>query len=286
MGPSLIKLVKQLLVIAFSLKSASVFAQVSYVEEIAPLDGVQIPRVKQEQLKGITPAGTIFKDCDKCPEMIVIPSGSFMMGSSSEVQVFKEKPQHLVNVQLFAIGKYEVTQDQYYDVIGANPSIYKGNTLPVEDLSWHDAQLYVHKLSRKTGKKYRLPSEAEWEYAARAGSNAQFFWGNDVKQASDYAWSWENSAGSSHPVGSKKPNQFGLFDIFGNASEWTQDCWNEDYSGAPTDGSAWTNGECSKRVLRGGAWNGYKWFFRSSGRNWSAAEFRNLGSGSRVALDL
>ena len=205
-----------------------------------------------------------FKDCAECPEMVVIPAGSFMMGSPPDLNpdpsskekfdpfpVDNQKPQHRVDIQSFAIGKYEVTQEQWYAVMGNNPSSNKGRTLPVENVSWDDAKLFVQKLSQKTGKNYRLPSEAEWEYATRAGSITQYFWGDDVKQANDYAW-YEGNSGGIKSVGLKKPNQFGLHDMIGNAWEWVQDCWNPSYIGAPTDGSWWQKGDCSSRVLRSG----------------------------------
>jgi len=199
--------------------------------------------------------------------MAMIPAGSFLMGSPpdpeqdpfSDAKPVKigetdEKPQHHVNIQSFAIGKYEVTQEQWYSVMGNNPSSNKGRTLPVENVSWDDAQLFVQKLSRKTGKKYRLPSEAEWEYAARGGSTTKYPWGNSDAELHVYAW-FSAIANSTNPVGLKKPNQFGLYDMLGNVWEWTQDCWNENYKGAPTDGSAWASGNCSERVVRGGSWD-------------------------------
>jgi hypothetical protein len=128
--------------------------------------------------------------------------------------------------------------------------------LPVERVSWDDAQTFVKKLSEKTGKNYRLPSEAEWEYASRAGSQTDFCFGNDAwTHLYEYAWFCDNSQGESHPCGEKRPNAFGLHDMYGNVWEWTADCWNCNYNGAPSDGSAWGSGDCSQRVRRGGSWD-------------------------------
>jgi len=213
--------------------------------------------------------GTTIKDCPECPEMVVLPGGSFLMGSppDSDPDPFSnerpkaigspdEKPQHRVQIQSFAIGKYEVTQQQWYAVMGNNPSQNKGRTLPVEQVSWDDVQQFIEKLNQKAGQKYRLPSEAEWEYAARAGTTTEWSHGNDESKLGNYAWYSANSARQPQEVGQKRPNAFGLYDMHGNVWEWTQDCWHDNYAGAPTDGSAWTTG-CTNRngVLRGGSWD-------------------------------
>lgn len=258
------------------------------------MEGVVIP--KAQPVQSVTP-GAVFKDCGECPEMVVIPAGSFMMGSPaadpfqnySETDAYKNKsqePQHLVNIKSFAIGKYPVTQEEWFVLMGDNPSSNKGRTLPVESVSWDDAQLYVKKMSQKTGKKYRLPTEAEWEFTARAGTTTQYFWGDDIKQVIDYAWCSENSGYQTHPVGLKKQNKFGLFDILGNVWQWTQDCWNPDYSGAPTDGSAWTNGECSQKVLRGGSLISFPKDLRVANRDWFPFSSRTYSNGFRIASDL
>lgn len=137
--------------------------------------------------------------------MINIPAGSFLMGSDPFTNIANhfEKPQHLVQIQAFAMGKYEVTQEQWHVVMGDNPSLNKGRKLPVENISWNEAVLFVQKLSQKTGKNYRLPTEAEWEYAARAGTTATYFWGDDKKQTKDYAWHDSISENKSQPVGLK-----------------------------------------------------------------------------------
>lgn len=242
--------------------------------------------------------GTVFKDCNDCPEMVMIPAGSFLMGSPpdplpdpfSDEKIEKkasldELPQRRVQIKSFTIGKYEVTQEQYYALMGVNPSRFKGRTLPVEQVSWKGAQEFVKKLSAKTGKNYRLPSEAEWEYAVRAGSTTDFSFGNDVKLLAEYAWFSENSDSKTHPVGLKKPNSFGLYDMHGNVWEWTQDCWNISYIGAPTDGSSWARGDCSLRVVRGGSWISIPSDLRSAYRIWVTSAIRFSNDGFRVARD-
>lgn len=272
-------------------------AQVSNVEGIKPMEGVSILKA-QVSLPLATKPGAVFKDCDECPEMVVIPAGSFNMGSPADpeqdpfsnakpvkVGEDSEKPQHRVDIQSFAIGKYEVTQEQWYAVMGNNPSSNKGRTLPVENLSWDDAQLFVQKLSQKTGKKYRLPSEAEWEYAARGGSTTTYPWGNSDSELHVYAW-FNAIANATNPVGLKPPNQFDLYDMVGNVWEWTQDCRNPTFIGAPTDGSVWTSGGCSLRVLRGGSWRNAPQNLRSATRDFHTTVFRDASVGFRVARAL
>ena len=173
--------------------------------------------------------------------------------------------------------------------MGNNPSIDIGSTHPVQRVSWTDAHLFIKKLTQKTGYLYRLPSEAEWEYATRAGTTTQFFWGDDDTQILDYVWSYRgtNYIKDFQPVGLKKPNQFGLFDLQSSLNQWTQDCWHENYIGAPTDGSAWTTG-CSGnlRMLRGGSWNYFPWGLRSVLRGRHTPDRRELYVGFRLAMTL
>ena len=275
----------------------NVFAQVSRSEGLSPIEGVVIPKALSSEPQVIKP-GAVFKDCDQCPEMVVIPAGSFLMGSPpdpkqdpfSNVNPEKiidddEMPQHRVSIQSFSIGKYEVTQEQWYAVMGKNPSSDKGRTLPVANISWDEAQVFVQKLSQKTGKSYRLPSEAEWEYAARGGNATTYPWGDSAAYLYDYAWTFENS-NELKSVGLKKPNQFGIYDMLGNVSEWTQDCKTANYSGSPTDGSAWTKGNCDWRVVRGGSFKGLGKESRPASRHATLPEWRFFFQGLRIARDL
>jgi len=230
-----------------------------------------------------------YKDCDDCPEMVVIPAGTFLMGSKADPFAAvpphtDEQPQHGVSVRSFSMGKFEITQEQWYAVMGTTPSNFKGRTLPVEMVSWNDTQEFVQKLIQKTGKRYRLPTEAEWEYAARAGTQTAYSFGDDASQLGRYASFFANSL-QSRPVGEKLPNSFGLHDMHGNVWEWTQDCWNISYNGAPADGSAWQSGRCLQRVLRGGSYGSNHHNLRSAFRiNMNASNGDSL-SGFRVARD-
>ena len=233
-------------------------------------------------------AGSTIKDCADCPEMVVIPAGSFEMGSN---ETSGEQPVHRVNLPGFLLGKTEVTQGQWKAVMGSNPSYFSqcGDDCPVENVRWDDAQDFAGRLSQKTGKTYRLPSEAEWEYAARAGTSTKWSFGDNESQLGDYAWYLGNSKrwfgkAQTQRVAQKRPNAFGLFDMHGNVWEWTQDCWHDNYTGAPSDGSAWTTGcSGSYRVLRSGAWGGFPALLRSSNRGGDSPGYRGGGNGLRLA---
>jgi formylglycine-generating enzyme required for sulfatase activity len=231
-------------------------------------------------------AGKTFKDCTECPDMVELPPGSFDMGSNTGEA--DEKPVHHVNiVQPFAIGKTEVTQAQWHAIMINDPSYFTtcGDTCPVEQVSWDDAQVFIRKLNAKTGKNYRLPSEAEWEYACRAG-NQQEYCGSD--NADNVSWNSYNSGSflvhSPHPVASKQANAFGLFDMSGNVWEWVEDGYHENYNGAPADGSAWKNG--AEHVLRGGSWGYDAKFSRASSRSKYGPNFRYFSYGFRLARTL
>jgi formylglycine-generating enzyme required for sulfatase activity len=210
-------------------------------------------------------------------ELIGLPGGEFTMGSDKGED--DEKPPHQVRVTPFAMGKFEVTQAQWRAVMGSLPDVsFKGDDRPVETVSWNDAQAFCRKLSQLTGKQFRLPTEAEWEYAARAGTTTEYSFGDDDKLLDQYAWYRNNSGDQTHPVGQKRSNQFGLYDMHGNVWEWVQDVWHDNYQNAPKDGSAWlSGGDSSYRVLRGGSWFGYSDFCRSANRG-------NFSPGVRVSF--
>jgi formylglycine-generating enzyme required for sulfatase activity len=187
-------------------------------------------------------------------ELVDIPSGSFTMGSND---YDNEKNPHQATLKAFQMSKYPINQKQYQAVIGKNPSNFKGDeNYPVESVSWHDAVRFCEELSKRIGQKVRLPTEAQWEYACRAGSTGKYCFGDDVNQLEKYAWYNENSGSKTHPVGEKLANSWGLHDMHGNVWEWCEDVWHENYNGAPVDGSAWlTGGDKDRRALRGGSWN-------------------------------
>jgi formylglycine-generating enzyme required for sulfatase activity len=235
------------------------------------------------------PTGKVIKDCADCPEMLAMPTGSFEMGSGADGPSSRERPLHQVKLPSFLLGRTEVTQGQWRAVMGNNPSVLKdcGNDCPVENISWDDAQQFATKLSQKTGKTYRLPSEAEWEYAARAGSKGQWGFGDDESQLGAHGWFSANSDTKTHPAGQKKANVIGLHDMHGNVWEWVQDNWHENYQGAPGDGSPWIKGgEQARRVIRGGAWISDPGSLRSANRSHDAARGRDSGAGLRIARDL
>ena len=230
------------------------------------------------------PPGEAFKDCEECPEMVVIPPGDFRMGSDHGDD--DEKPIHTVLIaRPFALAKTEVTQAQWRAIMGSNPSQFTncGDSCPVEKISWEDAQEYVRRLSAKTGKTYRLPSEAEWEYACRAGGTQAYCGGDNLDQI---AWYTENSKGTPHPVGGKRPNAFGLHDMTGNVWEWVEDCYGTSYDGAPADGGPWTPRECRRGLRRGGSWDSEPRISRASNRYWDEPSDRFSFYGFRPARTL
>jgi len=216
-------------------------------------------------------------------EVVLIPDGAFSMGSDSDAGI--EKPVRTVHIRSFRMMKYEVTQAQWTAVMGDNPSKFKSDDSPVEEVSWLDIQGFIEQLNHKTGKRYRLPSEAEWEYAARAGSQSDFNWNHDASAAYKYAWYKDNSDNITHSVGRKLPNSYGLHDMYGNVWEWVEDCWNKSYINAPSNGSAWKTGDCSQHVLRGGSWSSPPRKLRSSYRIRDASGKRHDYGGFRLAHD-
>lgn len=244
-------------------------------------------------------AAEAFRDCPECPEMIAVPAGSFAMGATKatdgEAKRY-EGPTRTVAVTRFAIGRYEVTFAEWDACVAAKGCSHKADDRgwgrgrrPVVNVSWQDASQYVRWLARKTGKPYRLPSEAEWEYAARARTGTPFWWGADAGSNLANCLVCGGAFGGSKtaPVGTFKPNAFGLFDVHGNAWEWVADCWHDGYAGAPADARAWVDGgNCKLRVLRGGSWISVARALRVSHREGYDPTFRYASNGFRVARDL
>lgn len=242
----------------------------------------------------------VFRDCPACPVMVEVPAGTYMMGTSVDDPegYLGERPRHSVAIgSRFAVGVYEVTFAEWDACVegggcgghGADDSGWGRGTRPVSGLSWEDARAYVSWLSERTGAAYRLLTEAEWEYVARAGTETQWYWGTSEETRCQYANAegikpcYDGYESETAPVGLFEPNAFGLYDVVGNVWEWTEDCWKKDYSGAPADGSAWQSGDCSHRVMRGGAWNLHSGYLRSAARGWSLAGVRGGNKGFRVA---
>jgi formylglycine-generating enzyme required for sulfatase activity len=230
-------------------------------------------------------------------KLVLIPKGTFMMGSpASEQGRDDDETQHEVTIsEDYYLGVFEVTQGQYEKVMGTNPSYFPKRVIgksdssmyPVEKVSWEDAVEFCKKLSdlpeeKKAGRVYRLPTEAEWEYACRAGSKSAYSFGADSTSLGDYAWFGENSGNQTHPVGEKKANAWGLYDMHGNVWEWCSDCWGKYPKGSVSDPSGPSEG--SYRVNRGGCWGIGAADCRSANRSWLDPSIRNYGYGFRVAL--
>jgi formylglycine-generating enzyme required for sulfatase activity len=208
-----------------------------------------------------------------------IPGGCFDMGSADNYAY--ERPVHHVCVKGFYLGIYPVTQAQYLKVMGKNPSANVGMDFPVESLNWNDAVNMTRQLTQASGEKIRLPSEAEWEYACRAGGRHDKYCG-DGKPA-ELAWYANNSDGHSQPVGKKSSNAWGLYDMNGNVWQWTLDCWHDNYYNAPADGSAWTaGGDCAIRAARGGSWGTVASSTRAEVRNSDHAVLDFVDTGLRL----
>lgn len=214
--------------------------------------------------------------------MIRVEGGSFDMGSNEDE---REKPVHRVTVKDFYLCKYPVTQAQWLAIMKSNPSRFKGDDLPVENVSWNDMQVFLQKLSETTGKNYRLPSEAEWEYAARGGvkSNGYRFAGSN--DADHVAWFSANSDQTTHPVGQKRANELDIHDMSGNLWEWCADSWHDNYKDAPTDGSAWVDAGANTTVLRGGSWYSIDYYCQSVRRIRAYKTEWNYYRGFRLARD-
>lgn len=238
--------------------------------------------------------GSMFRDCETCPEMVVVPAGSFVMGSDGPHKY--ESPARQVTIaEPYAIGRFEVTFDEWAACVAAGgcahePDDHKWGrgTRPVINVTYADARTYVTWLSAHTGKSYRLPSEAEWEYAARGGTTTEFWWGDEVGEnlanCRDCGSEW--SAKGSGPVGSFEANPFGLYDTAGNVWEWVHDCWQESHAGNPADGSPRPETDCRYRTMRGGSWYYFSKNSRSAWRFRNDARVKSYGIGFRVARDL
>lgn len=235
--------------------------------------------------------------------MRLMPAGSFVMGraSSSEavgadvqgctnaagagcVGAVDELPVRTVQIAPFYLGQTEVTQAQWVAVMGSNPSRFMDPRRPVDQVSWLQAQEFIQKLNRmERTNKYRLPSEAEWEYAARAGSRGAYSFGNDKNMLPQYAWFGASGGIGTAPAGKKAANLWGLYDVHGNVWEWVEDCWHPDYNGAPADGRVWQGGDCNAHVVRGGGWNSAAEYTRSATRGSYAPDMNDNGTGFRLA---
>ncbi len=235
---------------------------------------------------------TPIRDCDVCPEMVPIPPGSFEMGAMDGFTF--ERPVHHVAIRKpFYIGRREVTFDEWDACVNEGGCQYRpadrglGRGLrPVTDIDWNDAKAYLAWLSAKTGHAYRLPTEAEWEYAARAGTRTAYAWGAALeKDHANCAGCNAIALGKTVDTGTFPANGFGLFDMAGNAAEWVEDCWNESYGGAPADGSAFNKPNCRERVLRGGSFNNDTRFVRSSARFKYDYDVRYYTNGFRVVRE-
>ena len=257
---------------------------------------LSLPLWSQQDTGDSVPSpGEIFQDCDECPKMVVVPSGRFTMGSSrSEGGDDDERPMRRVRIDYrFAVGVYEVTFAEWYACVDAgdcgnyipdDEGWGRGNR-PVVNVSWEDAQSYVRWLSARTGSTYRLLSESEWEYVARAGTETAYSWGDSIGvnrancDGCGSQWDGKQTA----PVGSFEANGWGVHDMHGNVWEWVQDCWNGNYEGAPSDGSAWESKEECWRVYRSGPWHRGPSSSRSAARSTLSAGSRIWVIGFRVA---
>ena len=272
---------------------------------VTGIKSVDAQEAQEESVIRYSP-GDVFRDCVQCPEMVVVPAGTFIMGSnaSEESRYDNEGPVYQVTISVpFAVGKYEVTFSEWDACFAAgrcgdNPARDEGwgrANRPVINVSWEDAKVFVRWLSSKTGKQYRLLSESEWEYVARAGTTGPFHFGSTISTdqvnyhgAFIYGNGREGvNRGKTIPVGSFPSNNFGLHDMHGNVEEWVEDCWHDNYVGAPMNGSAWVSGDaCYIRAVRGGSWilgpSHSRSALRSGGVDWIGTFY----NGFRVARTL
>jgi formylglycine-generating enzyme required for sulfatase activity len=267
----------------------------TYYGDLAKVRLAVLKNAKEDAKAGLLRPGRVFRDCtDICPEMVVVPAGEFTMGSNESG---REKPPHRVTIQRpFAVAKFEVTFAEWDACVtdgGCRRPSDEGwgrGRRPVVNVSWHDAKEYVAWLSRKTGKHYRLLSEAEWEYAARAGTTTRYAFGDTISRSQaqfSSEGSYRTTGAKTAEVGSFPGNAFGLHDMHGNVWEWVEDAWQPNYHGAPVDGSVWAGGDVSQRVLRSGFWCYYAPYdLRSAARCWLEPGRYDVDVGFRVARTL
>jgi formylglycine-generating enzyme required for sulfatase activity len=218
--------------------------------------------------------------------MKTVRGGSFTMGSNDDLT---ERPTHQVTVRPFAIGQYPVSVREWNDCATAKVCAFMAtgkDDAPITNVSWSDAKQFVSWLASATGKPYRLPSEAEWEYAARAGTQTKYWWGDQLQAGMANCKNCTDIAGTEQPVkvGSFKPNPFGLYDMGGGVDQWVEDCWHKNYQGAPADGSAWVEGDCGSHVIRSGSWKNDARYVRPSNRDGYDTNVRYPTHGFRLAL--
>lgn len=247
---------------------------------------------KMAILRVVSPVVSIHLD----PEMVSIPAGTFRQGDSRGEDTSSEHPLRKVDIKKFALGRFEVTFEEYDRFSMATGRAFPGDEgwgrerRPVINVSWEDAVDYAKWLSEGTGRRYRLPTESEWEYAAQNRVKDEIWAGTSEQELLEtYAWFNTNSTGRTQPVGTRQANGLGLQDMSGNVWEWVQDCWHDDYQYAPTNGSAWleaNNGSCGTRVRRGGGWTNAPMSLRSSFRNGYNADSRSIQIGFRLAQDI
>jgi formylglycine-generating enzyme required for sulfatase activity len=250
-------------------------------------------RKAEEAIKPLTVFQDTLKDGTLGPKMVWMPTGQFRMGDLTGNGLTNDLPVHTVKItQAFAIGQYEVTFDEYDKFAQATQRKLpddkgwgRGNR-PVINISWRDAVAYAQWLSAQTGKPYRLPTESEWEYAARAGTETDYWWGNELGKNRAHCWDcgsqWDNK--QTAPVGSFPANAWGLYDTAGNVWEWAQDCYQDNYNGSPTDGTAWQKDKCARQVIRGGSWGGDSGSVRSAHSGKYGPDLRDNDIGCRLAL--
>jgi len=219
-------------------------------------------------------------------ELVLIPPGSFRMGGDKKLEQAEdhETPRHIVKIsQTYFLGKYEVTQIQWSEIMNNNPSEFVDDKRPVERVSWNDVKVFIQKLNTKEEtNKYRLPTEAEWEYAARAGSESSYAFGSDTIMLSQFAWYRKNSGGKTHPVGQLNPNVWGLYDMHGNVHEWCQDWFDRQYYSQSASNAPLGPSTGLAKALRGGDWGSEDWYCRSASRSLSSPDRRSNRLGFRL----